>query len=135
MLLAFSSSTIGSLVILLAIVAVVFLFIVPFWRIFQKAGYPGWAILVPIYNSIVQLQVAKLSPWLILVYLLALIPFVGIIVSLFMSILVTIKLGQAFNKSTGFIIGMFFLPFIFIPILGYGNSQYDFDEEYEVEVA
>ncbi len=99
------------------------------WIIFQNAGRPGWAAIVPIYNTIVQLQVAKLSPWLIFICLLGIIPIVGSLIVGIFSIVVSVKLGQAFNKGTGFIIGMIFLPFIFLPILAFGDSQYDFDEE------
>jgi len=109
------------LVLLMILAAVVFLFIAPWWIVFKKAGRPGWAILVPVYNMIVQLQVAKLNPWLVI---LLLIP----IVNLVMSIIMTCKICKAFNRGVGFIFGMIFLPVIFLPILAYGGSQYQFDE-------
>lgn len=113
-------------VILLCVALVVF-YIACWWIIFQKANRPGWAILVPIYNIVVQFQVAKVSPWLILLYLLAIIPIVGPFIALILNIIVTVKLCTAFGKGTGFILGMIFLGFIFVPILAFGKSQYQFD--------
>ncbi len=117
----------GTAVLLIFIAIIVFMIIVQ-WRIFSKAGRPGWAIFIPIYNLIVQLQVAKLSPWLVFIYLAALIPVVGSIAVFVFNIIVTVKVGIAYNKSAGFIVGMILLPIIFLPILAFGNSQYKFDE-------
>ena len=115
-----------ALIIIISLALGVF-YIICGWRLFSKAGRPGWAILVPIYNLIVQFQVAKISPWLVLLYLLAIIPILGSIVLLALNIYVSIKTCQAFNKGTGFIIGYIFLGFIFMPILALGNSEYDFE--------
>ena len=117
---------------MLALIIIISLLLVGFyiicgWRLFSKAGRPGWAILVPIYNLIVQFQVAKISPWLVLLYLLAIIPILGSIVMLALNIYVSIKTCKAFNKGTGFTIGYIFLGFIFMPILALGNSKYDFE--------
>lgn len=114
---------------LVFLILIVILMIVSMWIIFQKAGRHGWAAIIPIYNTIVQFQVAKMNPWLVLLYLLAIIPIVGQLLCLVLNIVVVAKMGSAFNKGTGFIIGMIFLPFIFYPILAFGGSQYDFDEE------
>ncbi|MBO4954782.1 MAG: hypothetical protein J6C77_00060 [Muribaculaceae bacterium] len=112
-------------------VAVLLFYIVVAWKIFSKAGRPGWAIFIPIYNLIVQLQVAKMSPWLVFLYLLGIIPVVGQIFLVVFSIIITVKTGTAFGKGTGFILGMIFLPFIFNPILAFGSSRYQFDDEEE----
>lgn len=92
------------------------------WKLYNKAGQPGWASIVPIYNIIISLKVAKLSPWLIFLYLVPLVNFI-------FSIYVSVKTCQAFNKGTGFTLGYIFLSFIFLPILALGNSEYDFDED------
>lgn len=104
--------------------ALMIIMIVAWWRIFEKAGEPGWAALIPIYNTIVLLKVAKLSPWLIFVFLLAIIPVVGMIIVGVFSIIVQVKLGTAFGRGAGFILGMIFLPIIFLPILGFGDSRW-----------
>lgn len=111
------------------LIALVVFFIVTMWKVFEKAGRPGWACIVPIYNTIVQLQVAKLSPWLVFVYLLTVIPIVGFIVAIAMNIIVSIRVANAFGKGAGFAVGLIFLPFIFFPILAFGDAEYQFDEE------
>lgn len=116
-----------ALFIVLGLAIVVF-YIACMWIVFQKAGRPGWAVIVPIYNLIVQFKIAKLSPWLILLYLLAIIPIVGSILCLILNIVVSAKFCSAFGRGAGFIIGYIFLPFIFLPILAFGSSQYQFDE-------
>jgi hypothetical protein len=100
--------------IYLAIVAVV---LVGMWKVFTKAGQPGWAIFIPIYNGIVWLRIAG-KPWWW--FLLLLIPIVGIVIA----VLATIDFAKNFGKGGGFVVGMLFLPFIFYPILGFGDAQY-----------
>ena len=91
--------------------------IIGVWKVFTKAGKPGWAILIPIYNTIVMLEIARRPIWwLILLF----IPIVGAIVS----IIITIDIAKAFGKGAGFGLGLAFLPMIFYPILGFGKSQY-----------
>jgi len=99
------------------------LMLVAMWFIFEKAGQPGWAILIPIYNIIVILDIIKKPWWWIL---LLLIPIVNIIIP----ILVIIELGHRFGKGTGFIIGMIFLPIIFYPILAFSDAKYIEYEDY-----
>lgn len=87
------------------------------WKVFTKAGKPGWAAIVPIYNIIVFLQICGKPVWWII---LLLIP----IVSLIIAIILCIALAQVFGKGTGFAIGLFLLGFIFLPILAFGSAQY-----------
>ena len=97
--------------------AVVLLIIIGLWKVFVKAGKPGWASIVPIYNIIVLLEIAGKPLWW---FILMLIPFVNFIVA----IIVLIAVARNFGKGVGFAIGMVFLPFIFIPILGFGDAKY-----------
>jgi hypothetical protein len=87
------------------------------WKVFQKAGKPGWAAIVPIYNVIVLLDIAGKPWWWIL---LCLIPLVNIIVL----IIVYVSLARNFGKGVGFALGLMFLSFIFFPILAWGDAQY-----------
>jgi hypothetical protein len=87
------------------------------WKVFTKAGEPGWAAIVPIYNFIVMLKVAGKPLWWIVLFL---IPFANIIAL----ILVTIALAKNFGKGVGFAIGLIVLGFIFFPILGFGDAKY-----------
>tara|TARA_A100000164_G_scaffold339121_1_gene333907 strand:+ start:74 stop:412 length:339 start_codon:yes stop_codon:yes gene_type:complete len=93
------------------------LFIIPGWLTYAKAGKPGWACIVPIYSTLVLLQIVNKPWWFI--FLLAL-PFVGIVVSIWLTNL----LSKSFGKGVGFTIGLLLLPFVFYPILGYGSSTY-----------
>lgn len=116
------SALMGMLTIPLIIVAVVM--IVAQWKIFTKAGEAGWKCLIPIYNLAILYKISGLSPWLILLFLLSWIPFVGWILIAVLAILQNVKLGQAFGRSTGFIIGLILLGPIFQLILAFGSSEY-----------
>jgi hypothetical protein len=87
------------------------------WKVFTKGGEPGWAVLIPIYNFYVLLKVAgKPAWWLILM----LIPLVGFVIW----IMAMAALAGRFGKSGGFAVGLIFLPYIFYPVLGFGDAQY-----------
>jgi len=101
---------------LLYVIVIVF-YIYSIWRIYAKAGKPGWAAIIPIYNVLVELEIVG-RPWWWL--LLTLVPVVNIVIG----VIITLNLGQVFGKSTGFGIGLIFLPIIFIPILAFGNAKY-----------
>ena len=88
-----------------------------YWKVFIKAGEPGWSVLVPIYNLIILLKIVGRPAWWLI---LMIIPIVGFVITL----IVYIDLAKKFGKETGFAIGMFFLPFIFIPILAFSDAQY-----------
>ncbi|MCF8299316.1 MAG: DUF5684 domain-containing protein, partial [Saprospiraceae bacterium] len=86
------------------------LMIISYWIVFNKAGQPGWAILIPIYNIIVMLNVAKKPWWWIFLFL---IPIVNII----FGIMMLNGISKNFGKSEGFTVGLIFLSVIFWPIL------------------
>ena len=104
--------------VLLAIeLAIVVLVIAGIWKVFVKAGKPGWAAIVPVYNMMVMGEIAGKSS----TYgLLCLIPFAGII----FAIIIIAGVGKAFGKDGGFIAGLILLAPVFFPILGFGKSQY-----------
>ncbi len=97
--------------------AIAILMIVGIWRIFTKAGQPGWGSIIPVYNLYLMLVVAQKPVWWIILFF---IPFVNIIVSL----LLWLTVAERFGKSAGFGIGLWLVPFIFAPILGLGSAQY-----------
>src|SRR6476620_10565425 len=97
--------------------AVVVLMVASMWKLFQKAGEPGWAAIVPIYNFIVLLKIAgKPAWWIVLMF----IPFVNLIVA----IIAALAVARNFGKGTGFGLGLAFLAPIFYPILAFGDSRY-----------
>ena len=87
------------------------------WRIFSKAGKPGWAALIPFYNNYTLFSMLYGNGWW---FLACLIPFVGIVVS----IISVIDLAKAFGKSGGFAVGLIFLSVIFYPMLAFGSARY-----------
>jgi hypothetical protein len=91
--------------------------IAAWWKIFTKAGQPGWACIIPIYNLYVWCKIVGRPWWWIL---LMLIPFVNFIIL----IILIIDLAKSFGKGVGFGIGLLLLPIIFFPILGFGSAQY-----------
>ncbi len=98
-------------------IAVLVFYIAAMWKIFVKAGKPGWAAIVPIYNTIVTIQIAGKPMWWILLFF---IPFVNIVIS----IIVVYDLAKNFGKGGAFTLGLIFLPIIFYPILAFGKSAY-----------
>jgi hypothetical protein len=97
--------------------AVVLMMIASMWKVFVKAGQPGWAALVPIYNVVILLKITgKPSWWLALFF----VPVANFVVM----VLIVMALAKRFGKSTAFGLGMLFVGFIFYPILGFGDSEY-----------
>lgn len=101
----------------LIMLAVAVLILVGYWKVFVKAGKPGWAAIVPFYNMYCLYEISFGNGWL---FLLTFVPCVNIV----MGIILDVKLAQAFGKSGGFAVGLIFLPFIFVPMLGFGDAQY-----------
>jgi len=104
-------------IIILVPLAILIAMIAGMWMVFTKAGKPGWAAIIPIYNAIVLLEVARKPIWWII---LLIIPLVGIIVMA----MVGIGVARQFGKSDGFGIGLWLLGPIFYPLLGFGDAQY-----------
>ena len=99
--------------------------IVSMWKIFEKAGKPGWATIVPIYNLIVMLQIANLPLWLII---LLIIPIVNIFAGIVISVLVALNIAKAFGKDTVFGVLMIFFPYVMYPILAFSDATYTLPE-------
>ena len=91
--------------------------IIAMWKIFSKAGQPGWAAIIPIYNIIVLLRICN-RPWWWLILLI--IPIVDIVIV----IILCIDLAKAFGHGIGFGLGLIFLSLIFLLILAFGSSRY-----------
>jgi hypothetical protein len=107
----------ASAVILVIYLAFFVAFFAGLWVTFAKAGKPGWASIIPIYNMIVLLEIAGKPLWWLLLFF---IPFVNFVIA----ILVQLDVAKNFGKGAGFGLGLAFLPFIFYPILGFGDAQY-----------
>jgi len=108
----------GTLFLWLIYVAIIAFFIVCLWKVFIKAGKPGWAALIPFYNFVVLFEISELPWWLI--FIMIFVP--GAAFVLF--IIVDFKLAAVFGRSVGFGFGLLFLHIIFIAILAFGKDKY-----------
>jgi hypothetical protein len=95
----------------------VVLMIAALWKVFSKAGEPGWAAIIPIVNTYFLCKIAGRPGWWVI---LMFIPLVNLIIW----IILCIDVAKSFGKGTGFGIGLLLLPFIFFLILGFGSAQY-----------
>jgi len=107
---------------LLVVVAFAALIIASVWKVFTKAGQPGWAALIPIYNVYMICKIAGRPGWWCLLFAIP-------VVSLVVGILVGIDLAKAFGKGAGFGIGLAFLAPIFYPILAFSDAVYVLGDE------
>ena len=98
--------------------AVIVLMIAAMWKIFEKAGKPGWAAIIPIYNIIILLEIVGKPIWWLFVILF--VPVVNIIFGIWMVNL----LSKSFGKDEAFTIGLILLGIVFYPILGFGDAKY-----------
>jgi hypothetical protein len=103
--------------IIIFYVAIIILLCAAQWKIYEKAGYPGWAALIPFYNIYVLLKIVGKPGWWLIWFL---VPIANIIVAIW----ITNLLSKSFGKDEGFTIGLILLGIVFYPILGFGNAQY-----------
>jgi hypothetical protein len=109
------AAAIVGIIMFLIYAVIIVIMIAGMWKIFVKAGKPGWAAIIPIYNVIILLEIVGRPIWWILIYLICA-PIAAIIISL--------DLAKSFGKDIGFGIGLIILPIIFYPMLGFGSATY-----------
>ena len=91
--------------------------IIAMWKLFEKAGKPGWAAIIPIYNLIILIEiVGKPTIWI----LWLLIPCVNIVFAVWLTNL----FSKSFGKSEGYTVGLILLPMVFYPLLAFGDNPY-----------
>lgn len=112
-----NDDTTSQIVSMVVILILAFVVIAGLWKTFEKAGKPGWAAIIPIYNIIVMLEIAGKPVWWIILFL---IPCVNLVVA----IIFYIDFAKAFGKGALFAIGLWLLSPIFFPILGFGDAKY-----------
>lgn len=109
----------GNTLQMLIQLAIIIVMIVGMWKVFEKAGKPGWAAIIPIYNIIVLLQIVGKPVWWII---LLIIPLVNIVIFA----IVSMELAVCFGKSKGWGFGLLFLlGFIGYPLLGFGDATFN----------
>jgi len=111
---AVASISAGYIVACLALVVVS---LVGMWKVFMKAGKPGWAAIVPFYNLYCLFEMSFGNGWL---FLLTFVPCANVVVT----VMCYFKLAKAFGKGVGFGFGLLFFNFIFMMILGFGDAEY-----------
>jgi len=97
--------------------AVLVLTLAGLWKVFIKAGKPGWAAIIPIYNVIVLLEIAGKPLWWVVLFFIPLVNIVAVVI-------VWVEVAHRFGRSTAFGVGASLLAFIFVPILGFGDAKY-----------
>jgi len=108
----------GGFLMTLIYLAMIVAVIAGFWKVFEKAGQPGWASLVPIYNIYILLQIANKPAWWLILFFIPFVNFIAIV-------LVSIAVARNFGQSDLFAVGLILLGFVFYPILGFGDAQYN----------
>lgn len=91
--------------------------VIAWWRIFSKAGEPGWKSLIPFYNLFILVRIADQNGWKALLFL---VPVVGEVYA----VLLQFRLAQAFGKGLGFGFGLLFLNTVFLYLLAFGDARY-----------
>jgi hypothetical protein len=110
-MLAFSGFLLFSLIFCFAIYALLF------WRLFEKAGQPGWASMIPIYNIYILCKIGGKPGWW---WLLCCIPAVNVIFIIWIYNMVS----KSFGKDEAYTVGLVLLGIVFFPILGFGDARY-----------
>ena len=125
------------IVMFIFILAIAILVIVAMWKIFQKAGEPGWKAIIPFYNSYTMYKIVWDTKffWInfglgvltgIINFLppLAFISYIISIAAFVIEVMLLNKLAKSFGHGTGFTIGLIFLPYVFFLILGFGSDEF-----------
>jgi len=105
-------------VIMIFCLALLVVFLVGMWKVFEKAGQPGWAALIPIYNAYILTQIAGRPGWWVL---LMMIPLVNIVIG----IMIAIDVAKSFGQSALWgVVLLGLLGGIGYLVLGFGNYRY-----------
>lgn len=114
---AMAGGALSSCVFSVAYVGILALVAVGAWKLYAKAGQPGWGALVPFYNIYLYCRICGRPGWWVI---LMLVPLVNVIIS----IVLASDMSRSFGRGLGTTVGLIVLPVIFIPILGLGDAQY-----------
>jgi len=106
-----------AIVFLLAYIAVVVGVFAGAWKMYGKAGQPGWGAIVPFYNMYLLCRICGRPGWW---FVLALLPVVNLVIG----IILVIDLSRSFGRGFGTTVGLLLLSPVFVPILGFGRAQY-----------
>lgn len=108
---------IAILILVLFVLALIVFSVIVHWKVYEKAGQPGWAVIVPFYNLLIFLKIINKPWWWFLMFF---IPVVNIV----FGIIAVHRLSRSFGKDGGFTVGLIFLNIIFLAIMAFDNSTY-----------
>jgi hypothetical protein len=97
--------------------AIVVLLIVSLWKLYAKAGKPGWAAIIPIYNIIVLLEIVKRPIWWIILLFIPIVNFIALII-------IYVDFVKAYGKPAWHIILVLLFSFIYFPYLAFSDAKY-----------
>lgn len=106
-----------STVLLIGYLGIIILTIASIWKVFKKANQPGWAAIVPIFNTYIMLKISDNPGWFLL---LMVIP----VINLYPLAKMYSGMARAFGKGIGWAIGLWILPFVFFPLLAFSSASY-----------
>ena len=113
-----AAAAIGGMTVVLITLVITLILVAAMWKIFVKAGKPGWAAIIPIYNIVVLLEIAGRPLWW---FVLLIIPGVNFIAGF----IVLMDVARKFGKGIGYVLGLIFLAPIFYPMLAWGDATYN----------
>jgi membrane-associated HD superfamily phosphohydrolase len=88
------------------------------WKVFEKAGQPGWAIIVPIFNIYIMLKIVGRPAWWLVLYF---IPVVNVVIA----VIISMDMAKSFGQSAAFgIVLLFLLCGVGYLILAFGSARY-----------
>lgn len=114
--------------------------IIPMWRLFEKAGQPGWKAIIPVYSSYMLYKISWKPSMFFITLILGIVAsillqlndymalaVIGVIINIavmVLGILFNHKISKSFGHGVGFTVGLIFLSLIFLYILAFGSSEY-----------
>jgi hypothetical protein len=109
--------------ILMVIIAIVFaislalgaIMIISMWRLYTKAGRPGWASIVPFYNQIVMIKIIGRPLWW---FAMMFVPFANIV----FSVMIMLEFVKSYGKDTWFGVASLFFPYVIFPIMAFDKN-------------
>ena len=112
---------------IISVIVICIIEIIAYWKIYEKAGYLGFRSIIPFYNSYIFCKFILGNGLLFLIPLAAFIPAIGGIIATVFWIYLQYKFSKAFGHGIGYAIGLILLPTIFVIIIGFGKSKYQYE--------
>lgn len=98
--------------------------IVGMWKMFEKAGEPGWPSLIPFYNMYKFCEVTMANPWYWLRFFVFVIPVVGWVLGIYFMYQLSVATARAYGKPDSWKWGYLLLSGVFYCITGFDQSEY-----------